>query len=107
MESLGNSSKNPNLDEIINQITSNGEFKDMMTQLSDELATNKNNNQDDKESTPEVDSDFSSENVEKLNNYDLLTTFFSDQNGNNICEILNEINNNLAKLVEKLPDKVN
>ena len=42
---------------------------------------------------------------EDLSNYDLLTTFFSDQEGNNICEILNDINRNLTKLVNKLPDK--
>ena len=30
----------PNLEDIITQITSNGEFKEMMNQLSDELSSN-------------------------------------------------------------------
>ena len=37
MESLLGKENNTNLDDIINQITNNGEFKQMMTQITDEL----------------------------------------------------------------------
>lgn len=109
MESLGKSLTDkgepvPNLDDIINQITSNGEFKDMMSQLSDELSVPKTKNEpvnDQKESESVV----SSECEDQMSQYDLLTTFFSDENGNNICDVLSNINNNLSKLVDRLPDK--
>jgi len=37
--------------------------------------------------------------------YDLLTTFFTDSKGNNICEVLSNINTNLDKIHNTLKEK--
>jgi len=87
----------PNLDEIINQISANGEFKEMMNSLSEQTASRNLN--EGGESSEEVEESDSS------NTYDLFTTFFSDQNGNNICEILSSIDNSLKTIAEKMGEK--
>ena len=127
----------PDLDEIINQITSNGEFKEMMNSLSNgigNIATKEgnnsgtndnvdgngddnvddsgtNNNGDDKGKNESEISDRNSNisstrdssiDESNLSYYDLLTTFFVDENGNNICDVLNKINTNLENISEKL-----
>ena len=84
----------PNLDEIISQITNNGEFNDMMSQISNEV--NK------KDINPNIQDD---ETESELNSNDLLTSLFTDSDGNNICEILSNINNNLQKIANNLNKK--
>lgn len=100
MDNLSNESKStegmPNLDEIISQITSNGEFHDMMNQISSEV--NKTT------STEKINGESNEDtcNESELNNLDILTSLFTDESGNNICEILSSINNNLEKIANNL-----
>ena len=86
----------PNLDTIISQITNNDEFQGMMNNLSGELLPKKTN-QESSENSDQSDLD-----DEPNNNYDLMATFFSDNDGNNICDILSNINNNLSELNKTL-----
>jgi hypothetical protein len=130
--------KQPDLDEIINQITNNGEFKDMMNSLSNNLkngdfnmnmadfSNNKdigtgindnvdngdngnngdnvdNGDKDDSDNSNNSDnSDNESYDENNLSYYELLTTFFTDNNGNNICEVMSNINENLSSIKEEL-----
>ena len=89
----------PNLDEIISQITSNGEFHDMMNQISNEV--NKTT------SVEKINGESNGEscNESELNNLDILTSLFTDESGNNICEILSGINNNLEKIANNLSNR--
>ena len=91
----------PNLDEIISQITSNGEFHDMMSQISGEVNKNSNSNNE----NIITESNEESCNDSELNNLDILTSLFTDESGNNICEILSGINNNLEKIANNLTTK--
>lgn len=110
----------PDLDQIISQITANGEFQEMMNSLSDGLKSvdqgnsSENNNGISGGETPLEDN---SKNIntdsalpgptEYTSNYDICATFFADEEGNNVCESLHgvqksldNINANLTKLVE-------
>lgn len=87
----------PDLDQIINQITSNGDFKEMMTNVSEGLQLPT------KEVTiPEksTDVDSSSKNSDSL--YDLCCTFLSDNDGNSIGDVLGQINENLKNIADSL-----
>ena len=81
----------PELNDIITQITNNGEFKNIMENISEGLA--KTNGEADKVEANNT----SNEQLE-----DLMCTYFADNEGNSISDILTSINNNLTKIVEKL-----
>ena len=104
MESLDTNNKSPQIDDIINQITKNTEFQEMMNHLSDEFTSKK---KDLSNESADNNSTCSNDNDENISNYDLLATFFSDQEGNNICEILGDINKNLKTIADKLPELKN
>ncbi len=92
----------PNLDQIINQITSNGDFKEMMNNVSEGLQLPLK-----EVSIPESsdESDTNSKNNESL--YDLCCTFLSDNDGNSLADILSQINQNLttiSKTLEEIKD---
>lgn len=87
----------PNLDTIISQITQNDQFKGMMDNFSDDFKKTV-------QAPGTEESDLESDS-EPNSNYDLMATFFSDQEGNNICDILSNINNNLSKLNDNLANR--
>ena len=105
----------PNLDDIINQITQNGDFKKMMDNITENINENGDNvdiEDDGEKSKSEnntksenniVNSNKKSESDEKL--YDTFCTFFSDNEGNSLADILTDINKNLSNLVRVLDDK--
>ena len=87
----------PDLDEIISQITSNGEFQNMMNNLSGEfkepLNNISNNSTKSVEDKPlETQSEFS----------DLMTAFLTDSEGTTVGDILTNINNNLSRLNDQI-----
>lgn len=110
----------PDLDQIISQITANGEFQEMMNSLSDGLKSVDQGNSPENNnggSGGEIPSEDNSKNIntdsvlpgptEYTSNYDICATFFADEEGNNVCESLHgvqksldSINANLTKLVE-------
>ena len=106
----------PDLDQIISQITANGEFQEMMNNLSDGLKSVEGsqpavNNEVAEEENLDTNKNINTEScvsgpVEHTSNYDICATFFADEDGNNICESLHGvqksldgINENLTKLV--------
>ncbi len=98
----GNEANIPNLDQIINQITSNGDFKEMMNNVSDGLQLPLK-----EVSIPESsdESDTNSKNNESL--YDICCTFLSDNDGNSLADIMSQINQNLttiSKTLEEIKD---
>lgn len=95
--SNGNEANIPNLDQIINQITSNGDFKEMMNNVSEGLQLPLK-----EVSIPESsdESDTNSKNNESL--YDLCCTFLSDNDGNSLADILSQINQNLTTISKTL-----
>ena len=106
------------LDQIISQITANGEFQEMMNSLSDGLKTVEQT-QTQSQTSNETITDTCDDNSKHINtdlspvsctehtsNYDICATFFADDEGNNVCESLQgvqksleAINENLTKLV--------
>lgn len=87
----------PDLDQIINQITSNGDFKEMMNNVSEglQLPTKE-------ESIPEksTESESSCKNSDSL--YDVCCTFLSDNDGNSVGDVLGQINENLKSIADSL-----
>ncbi len=94
----------PNLDQIINQITSNGDFKEMMNNVSEGLQMPLK-----EVSIPETtntESDQTTKTSESL--YDLCCTFLSDNDGNSLADILTQVNQNLQNIsnnLEKIANK--
>ena len=91
------SSNMPDLDQIINQITSNGDFKDMMNSVSEGLQIPL------KEVSipePSPDTDSTIKTTESI--YDTCCTFLSDQDGNSLADILSQVNRNLQTISETL-----
>ena len=88
----------PNLDQIINQITSNGDFKEMMNNVSDGLQMPI------KEFTEPQKTDETVEPPSKSSEslYDLCCTFLSDNDGNSLADILTQVNHNLQKISDNL-----
>jgi hypothetical protein len=102
------SSQNPdtdnmNLDKIINDITNDSEFKEMMGSLTSNLSSklNEDHKQSDSEKSNGVSDNESMESDSDLSYFDLLTQFFTDSQGNNICDILTDINKNLKTIANK------
>ena len=112
----------PDLDQIISQITANGEFQDMMNSLSDGLKKVEENQAtasavaQTESDTRDTDANLSvtdtggtvttSVNCDTTSTYDICATFLADQEGNNLCDVvrgvqlsLDGINQNLSKLV--------
>ena len=88
----------PNIDDLISHITNNGNFKTMMDSISDGLQDTSyatNNNSTEKNSNSESTEDISSNPF-----YDIMSTFLTNSEGDNIVDVLTNINNNLSKLVE-------
>jgi len=90
----------PNLDQIINQITSNGDFKEMMNNVSEGL-------QMPIKETPVTVTEPTDETVEPSSKsseslYDLCCTFLSDGDGNSLADILTQVNQNLQKISDNL-----
>ena len=103
----------PNLDDLISSITNNGNFKTMMDSISGGLQDP--NLPDQNESKSNVDEDNEIEVNDQENNilpeieditanpqFDIMNTFLTDNQGNNIAEILSNINNNLSLIVTHL-----
>jgi hypothetical protein len=90
----------PDLNDIINQITSNGEFKNMMDNLSGELKTPVD------EISEVVDTETNNNNLNKEDLYDMMTTFLSDSEGNCLADILSNINKNLTIISTELSSAV-
>ncbi len=94
----------PNLDQIINQITSNGDFKEMMNNVSEGLQMPLKEVSIPEKNTTE--SDQNNKTSESL--YDLCCTFLSDSDGNSLADILHEVNTNLSNIsknLEKIANK--
>ena len=84
----------PHLDQIINQITSNGDFKEMMNSVSEGLQVTP------KESEKDQDELNTTQSPNSL--YDISCTFLSDAEGNSVADILTQINTNLEKISNSL-----
>ena len=89
----------PDLDQIINQITSNGDFKEMMNNVSEGLQMPLK-----EVSIPEQVTESDSTNKSSDSLYDLCCTFLSDSDGNSIADILSQVNQNLQNISESLVD---
>ena len=87
----------PDLDQIINQITSNGDFKEMMNNVSEglQLPTKE-------VSIPEktTETDTSAKNSDSL--YDICCSFLSDNDGNSVGDVLGQINESLKSISDSL-----
>jgi hypothetical protein len=93
----------PNLDDIINQITQNGDFKKMMDNITENIGENGDNvekSENKGTSNTIVNSNKQTYSDDKL--YDTCCTFFSDNDGNSVADILTDINKNLYNLVRVL-----
>lgn len=98
----------PNLDDIINQITQNGDFKKMMDNITENIGENGDNVDNIEQPKSEnkgtsdtiVNSNKNTDSNDKL--YDTFCTFFSDNDGNSVADILTDINKNLYNLVRVL-----
>ena len=87
----------PDLDQIINQITSNGDFKEMMNNVSEGFQMPL------KEVTiPEISNENEQVNKNNESLYDLCCTFLSDSEGNSLADILSQVNQNLQTISETL-----
>lgn len=89
----------PDLDQLINQITQNGDFKKMMDNITENVNGNTNTNQ--QKDLKEVETSSSEPNKEE-SLYDTCCTFLTDNEGNSLAEILSSINGNLQKIAESL-----
>ena len=102
----------PDLDQLITQITNNGDFKEMMSSISGGLTpeheqilentdlesdSGSNHTSDEalNDTTPEKD-------IVNESQYDMMCSLFTDNDGNNLCEILNTINQNLTQLNQNI-----
>ena len=97
----------PDLDQLITQITNNGDFKEMMSSISGGITQEherilentevETDNDSNNESANGTDSDINKNSVNETQ-YDMMCSLFTDNEGNNVCEILNLINQNLTQL---------
>jgi hypothetical protein len=97
----------PDLDQLITQITNNGDFKEMMSNISGGLTHEhdrilettevETDNDSANESSNEPESNLNKVGVNE-SQYDMMCSLFTDNEGNNVCEILNLINQNLTQL---------
>ena len=100
----------PDLDQLITQITNNGDFKEMMSSISGGLTQDHQKILDATEVDTESDQQSHSSVHETApvvethgegvvdSNYDMMCSLFTDNDGNNICELLGSINQNLAEI---------
>lgn len=75
------------IEDIVHNIADNTEFKQLMQNICKNIPD-----------TNDTDT-FKKDNEEYIN---ILNMYFLDENGNNLCDILNKINNNIISLKEKL-----
>ena len=87
----------PDLDQIINQITSNGDFKEMMNNVSEGLQMPLK-----EVSIPDTSNENEPINKNNESFYDLCCTFLSDSEGNSLADILSQVNQNLQTISETL-----
>ena len=81
-------SNNPiKIEDIVKNITENQEFKNIMENICKNIPD-----------TNETDI-LKKDNEDYIN---LLNMYFLDENGNNLCDILNKINNNISSLKDKI-----
>jgi len=113
----------PDLDQIIQQITNNEDFKHMMESVSDELTDTgtlpgsgpSTSSTSSATSTPlappsdsnthrvvEVDTSDAHNHEEPMSHYDMLCTFFSDSDGNSISDTLVDIHSALDRIATSL-----
>ena len=103
--------KVPDLDELITHITNNGNFKTMMDSISgglNEQCINTIDNTVSEEKEDKLPNALESsidEDISTNPNFDLMSTFFTDTKGQNIADILTNINNNLDIISNKLTSK--
>lgn len=102
------STDTPDLDQIINQITNNSDFKQMMENMTDEMAPAIKANQTPPlapqapPNSPREDDSSKQSDDEQVSTYDTLCTFFSDNEGNSVADIMQNINENLARIAASL-----
>lgn len=104
----------PDLDKIIQQITNNDDFRQMMESVSDELSdanvvpsaagaaaapTPPSSTSAGTSNAKEIEVDLQEE---PMSNYDMLCTFFSDSDGNSISDTLTNIDSNLERIATSL-----
>ena len=87
--------KKEDLDNILEKVGEDKDFQQMMGAFTE--AITKSRSEDDNDSDILSSSDYSL--------YDLLTEFFTDSKGNNLCEIMSEINSNLKNVAQLLEQK--
>jgi len=97
------------LNNVIKQVTSSSQFKDIVNNISDKLGQlNEQNNFSNNE--PDVISNIScissNEDNEIENNLEnCMTSYFLSKNGENICDCIDKLNNNLEKIISIISNK--
>ena len=94
----------PNIDDLISHITNNGNFKTMMDSISDGLQDTNYNVSNSTDKTNNTENTENTENTDEITSnpfYDIMSTFLTNSEGDNITDVLTNINNNLTKLVER------
>ena len=97
------------LNNIIKKITSSSQFKDIINNISDKLVqlneqNNLSNNESDVNSNNSCIS--SNEDNEMENNLEnCMSLYFLSKNGENICDCIDKLNNNLEKIINIITTK--
>ena len=97
----------PDLDQLITQITNNGDFKEMMSNISGGLSQDHQKILEvtevdtDDENNSNISVSGERDDLQDINSdphYDMMCSLFTDNDGNNVCELLGSINQNLTEL---------
>ena len=97
---MNNKNSENDLNNVIKQITSSDQFKNIINNISDKLVQlNEQNNISNNET--DVNSIISSnEDNETVNNLEnCMSSYFLSKNGENICDCIDKLNNNLEKII--------
>jgi len=99
---------NNDFNNLFNNITKNNDLMKLMSEMTAtvfEEVTNINSHSDTKNDnlTGSIISETKNEPCEEHIN--LLNMYFLDDNGNNVCDLLYKINNNLERLIGLIQDK--
>lgn len=107
-----NNSENESLNElnnVIKQVTSSNQFKNIVNNISDKLVqlneqNNFSNNESDVISNNSCISSNEDNDIEN-NLENCMTSYFLSKNGENICDCIEKLNNNLEKIINIISDK--
>ena len=112
----------PDLDQLITQITNNGDFKEMMSNISGGLSQDHQKILEATDVDVDADADTDEENTSNISmtderdghqdinsdpHYDMMCSLFTDNDGNNVCELLGSINQNLTELNQNFQSLIN